>query len=154
MRMAMMAAVLLAGCSSQPAEKAAPENDAVANVAGDNLDDGMPAAPEKRSYVGRWASKQALCATAPWTFAEKHLDTPDGISCDFEAVQERPGGYDVTASCMVDGAKRNETIALRFAVSSDLMLVDSKLFRPAGLEACKGDAGVVTVPVTAVDNTE
>ena len=141
--LAMIAATLLAACSSQPANDVAnrPENSAGVPAVPPIAPPGPIAKPEPLGeaarYVGRWAANPGLCETGAWKFEARHLATAGEVSCDFETVSAVSGGYDVKAHCLAEGAQSDETIRLRIlAGRSNRMTVASKTFQPIELERC------------------
>lgn len=154
--LACLAALVVAGCSSEPANEAARENDASGDAPqmeevneaaigapSDAHDDAplnnaaaVPTDGAAARFVGRWAAKPELCEGGAWRFEEKKLATAGEVSCDFDRVTHVADGYDVAAKCLADGVTSQETIKLRFSGEEERMRVESKTFRPIELGRC------------------
>lgn len=87
-------------------------------------------------FVGRWATTEQNCATLAWEFTAETLDTPAGSHCDFNSVEEAPGGYDIAATCTAEGPPTEDTLELRFAESAGALLFSSESIADAGLVPC------------------
>jgi hypothetical protein len=96
----------------------------------------LPPAGAEYRYAGRWAATEQLCDTGAWRFQPKRLDTAGEVSCTFDKVEKVAGGYDIAASCLAEGTRSADTIALRFAESAQAMLVQSTMWDGVGLIYC------------------
>ncbi len=111
-------------------------NDAAATPSLSTAAGSLPPADAAYRYVGRWAATPQLCATGAWRFHERRLDTAGEVSCTFDKIDRAPGGYDIAATCLAEGNRISDTIALRFAESARAMLVSSKMWDGVGLSYC------------------
>src|SRR3546814_15723895 len=93
-------------------------NDAAATLSPATPAGSLPPADAAYRYVGRWAATQQLCATGAWRFHERRLDTAGEVSCTFDQIDKVPGGYDITATCLAEGNRTPDTIAIRLAESA------------------------------------
>ena len=109
---------------------------ASASEAGATAAGTLPPVDAEYRYAGRWAATQQLCDTGAWRFQPKRLDTAGEVSCTFDSVEKVPGGYDIAASCLAEGSRSKDTIALRFAESAQAMLVQSTMWDGVGLTYC------------------
>lgn len=71
------------------------------------------AAPVIASYVGLWAASPDLCTNPPWRIEERSISTRGEVHCDFNEVRERPGGYEVDATCYAEAPPAPYTLQLR-----------------------------------------
>jgi hypothetical protein len=136
--------LLLAACSQgadQPADRAASatqQSPAMSSPV--DAPSTPPAEADVPRYVGRWATREDLCEGGAWTFTRSGAALEDGPTCQFDTVNEIPGGFQVTATCEQDGKKRQEAATLRFAESARAMLVENLATLPdTGLVKCGTD---------------
>jgi hypothetical protein len=150
-RLAVVAAVLLAGCG-QNAHRAANESNLAANVpaavadssapaanvasAASNAVGALPPADSPLRFVGLWATSEANCTAKPWRFTENKLTATDGPKCSIYKVTKAPGGFDLAATCPGKKPVETDLIRLRFAESARAMLVESNAIPPTGLIYC------------------
>ena len=136
--------LLLVACSQgadQPADRAAnPAQQSSSTASAANAPGIAPAEAAVPRYVGRWATREDLCEGGAWTFTRSGAALEDGPTCQFDTVNEIPGGFQVTATCERDGKKRQEAATLRFAESARAMLVENLATLPdTGLVKCGTD---------------
>jgi len=150
-RLAVVAAVLLAGCG-QNAHRAANESNLAASApaaaansstpaanvasAASNAIGALPPADNPLRFVGVWATSEANCTTKPWRFTENKLTATDGPKCSIYKVTKAPGGFDLAATCPGKKPVETDLIRLRFAESARAMLVESNAISPTGLIYC------------------
>jgi hypothetical protein len=92
-------------------------------------------ASARRFFVGRWATRQALCKD-PWVITADGLTTPGEVSCRFLSLADTPEGVQAGASCTAEGPPRDWTIHFSYAQSAQALLVEGGPFRDTGLVAC------------------
>ena len=135
---ALALALLALASACGPRAEPAPDPRAAAEVGeAEKLPhDDLPP-PQPARYIGKWAAARSGCADPAWTFRADGLSTAGEISCDFEAVDEIPGGYRIAAACIAHGPRHTSQLQLTFAESADVMLVDGGPFpRSIGLVYC------------------
>lgn len=101
-----------------------------------------PVQPASYRFIGRWAANTDLCQTGAWTFRSDGLATAGEVSCDFDRVGQRPGGYDIEATCMAQAPPEKSVIHLTFAESTGTMRVEGGPFAgPVTLTHCAAPGG-------------
>jgi hypothetical protein len=137
MRWVMLATISLAACG----HKAATSNQesAAANAPTENAsaaETPLPSASAEHRFVGIWAASKAECASKPWRFTAEALNAAGGPKCSFYKVTKGPDGYDIAAQCPTKKPLPTDLIKLRFAESTQSMLVESNAIPPTGLVYC------------------
>lgn len=78
-----------------------------------------PAAPApttaQPSYVGRWAVSLAACQAGGWEFTKDSVGTAGEVSCQFDKVTPRAGGYAIDAQCTAQAPPELRSFTLAFA---------------------------------------
>ena len=131
---------LATGRAEAPATAPADANNQVSGGEATAVEAGTlpPPGPLPR-FVGKWATDEKSCESAPWQFTQSTLRTPAGSSCSFDQVSQVPGGYDVKATCTAKGPPATDTLEIRFAESAKAMLFKSKVIAGTGLVFCGRD---------------
>lgn len=136
------ALLLLAACgeASPPAPAPAAKPVESSPPAPVNIEPGQglpPISSAAPRYVGRWAATEALCRDGAWRFRSDGLSTAGEVSCAFDKVTEKPGGYDIDATCIAQAPPKQSRIGLTFAESAKAMMVDGGPFSgPVALIYC------------------
>jgi hypothetical protein len=96
----------------------------------------LPTASAGPRFVGIWAPTKAECTTEPWRFTAQALTGPGDHKCSFYKVSKAPLGYDIAATCPAKKPVPTDLFKLRFAESTQTMLVESNAIPPTGLVYC------------------
>jgi len=97
----------------------------------------LPPAGAAPRYAGRWAERAELCRGGAWIFTPEKLDSPGGVSCEFNEMVEAAGGYDIAARCTDRTGTLADRFTLRFAESARAMLIEGSAILPdTGLVHC------------------
>lgn len=99
----------------------------------------LPRESEPLRFLGTWAADEKSCRSAAWRFTPTTLQTPAGADCSFNRVTEVHSGYDIQATCTVQGRPRSDTLKLRFSVLVKAMLLESRTLGDAPLVYCGRD---------------
>lgn len=133
------AALALSACGPNTPPETQPDPRAAQDVSDtvQTLQHRLPPASAEPRYVGAWATTDEGCIDPAWIINAHEMHTQGEVSCIFNDVRDIPGGYDVQASCAVEGTNSAHNMQITFAESAQAMMIAGGPWSPdPGLLYC------------------
>ena len=89
------------------------------------------------TFVGRWATVEAVCDSKAWVLQADRLQSPSAFGCNLVQVDPTSAGYSVSGMCSV--GKAIQPVHLNFTITDSarsLTLDGSPFAEPVGLVRC------------------